>query len=92
MRRLVELCLRQRLVVLGLALVLIVVGALVTSGASFDAFPEFAPPRVEVQTEGPGLSAEEIEHLVTIPLENAFNALNKQKRGVYRIDYRFQVA
>ena len=34
-----------------------------------DVFPEFAPPRVEVQTEGPGLSTEEVEELLTIPLE-----------------------
>lgn len=71
MRRFVELCLRQRWVVLGLALVLTVMGALITSGASFDAFPEFAPPRVEVQTEAPGLSSEEVESLVTTPLESA---------------------
>src|SRR5918992_2309511 len=36
-----------------------------------DVFPEFAPPRVEVQTASLGLSATEIEQLVTIPLEQA---------------------
>lgn len=71
MRGLVSLCLRQRFVVLGLALVAIVAGAGLTSRASFDAFPEFAPPRVEVQTEAPGLSSEEVESLVTTPLESA---------------------
>lgn len=71
MRWLVELCLRQRFVVLGLALVLVVAGAVMTRDASFDAFPEFAPPRVEIQTEAPGLSSEEVEALVTTPLEGA---------------------
>lgn len=71
MRALVELCLRQRAVVLGLAAVLLILGALVVRGAAFDAFPEFAPPRVEVQTEAPGLSSEEVESLVTTPLEGA---------------------
>jgi CzcA family heavy metal efflux pump len=33
--------------------------------------PEFSPPYVEIQTEAPGLSAEEVENLVTFPLENA---------------------
>ncbi len=36
-------------------------------------FPEFAPPRVEIQTEAPGLSTEEVESLITVPLENALN-------------------
>ena len=36
-------------------------------------FPEFAPPLVEIQTEAPGLSTEEVESLVTVPLENALN-------------------
>ncbi len=71
MRRLVETCLEQRWVVVALAVVLVVLGARVVSGASFDAFPEFAPPRVEVQTEAPGLSSEEVEALVTTPIESA---------------------
>ena len=33
-----------------------------------DVFPEFAPPLVEIQTEAPGLSTEEVESLITIPL------------------------
>ncbi|HEU4400552.1 MAG TPA: efflux RND transporter permease subunit, partial [Candidatus Polarisedimenticolia bacterium] len=36
-------------------------------------FPEFAPPQVTIQTEAPGLSAAEVEALVTIPLEQALN-------------------
>ena len=40
-----------------------------------DVFPEFAPPRVEVQTACLGLSAEEVETLITIPLEQALNGL-----------------
>ncbi len=40
-----------------------------------DVFPEFAPPRVEIQTPCLGLSAAEVESLVTIPLEQAFNGI-----------------
>ena len=40
-----------------------------------DVFPEFAPPRVEVQTISLGLAATEVEGLVTIPLEEALSGL-----------------
>ena len=36
-----------------------------------DVFPEFAPPKVEIQTVSLGLSAAEVEELVTVPLEQA---------------------
>lgn len=40
-----------------------------------DAFPEFAPPQVEIQTSCLGLSAAEVESLVTVPLENALSGV-----------------
>jgi Cu/Ag efflux pump CusA len=40
-----------------------------------DVFPEFAPPRVEIQTICLGLSSAEVEQLVTVPLENALNGV-----------------
>jgi CzcA family heavy metal efflux pump len=69
----VSASLRQRVLVLALACVLIVVGLNSLRTVPLDVFPEFAPPLVEVQTEAPGLSTEEVESLITVPLENAVN-------------------
>jgi len=71
MRSLVKLCLHQRWVVIGLTVLFVTLAVRGLGGARFDAFPEFAPPRVELQTEAPGLSSEEVEALVTTPLEAA---------------------
>lgn len=71
MREFVKLCLQQRWVVVGLAVLFVALAGRGVRDARFDAFPEFAPPRVEIQTEAPGLSSEEVEALVTTPLEAA---------------------
>jgi Cu/Ag efflux pump CusA len=73
MRWLVTCCLELRWAVVLGALALSVAGYVSLRDAPVDAFPEFAPPLVEVQTEAPGLSALEVEQLVTQPLENALN-------------------
>jgi CzcA family heavy metal efflux pump len=70
---LVETSLRLRVVLVALSVVLLVVGARSLQNAPLDVFPEFAPPYVEIQTEAPGLSTEEVESLITLPLENALN-------------------
>ncbi|MEY4576496.1 MAG: hypothetical protein RL701_1199 [Pseudomonadota bacterium] len=75
MRALITWCLEQRWVVICLAALLLLLGARSARHASFDAFPEFAPPRVEIQTEAPGLSSEEVEALITLPIESALSGL-----------------
>src|SRR5438552_9000153 len=73
MRWFVKSSLKQPAVVLALAGALLLVGFFVMRRAPLDVFPEFAPPKVEIQTEAPGLSTEEVESLVTMPLENVLN-------------------
>lgn len=73
MRWLVATALQMRVLVLTLAVVLILLGIRTAKETRLDVFPEFAPPRVEIQTEAPGLSVEEVDALVTVPLENALN-------------------
>src|SRR5262245_30407515 len=70
---LIATSLRLRIVVLVLAVVVTVAGIRNAQRAAFDVFPEFAPPLVEIQTEAPGLSTEEVEAFVTVPIENALN-------------------
>jgi CzcA family heavy metal efflux pump len=71
--RLITSSVRGRVVVLALCGLLIAHGVRTIRTAPLDVFPEFAPPKVEVQTEAPGLSTEEVESLVSVPLENALN-------------------
>lgn len=71
--RLVQLSLRHRGVVLALALGLLVWGGIVAARSTLDVFPEFVAPQVTIQTEAPGLSAEQVETLVTRPVEGAVN-------------------
>ena len=73
LRSLVAFSLRFPGVVLALAVVVLVYGVYVATHAKFDIFPDFVPPMVVIQTESPGLAAEDVERLVTQPVENAVN-------------------
>ena len=67
--------LQFRLVVLGVAAALIVFGTNELRRMPVDVFPEFAPPIVEIQTEAIGLSAEEVESLITLNLEELLSGV-----------------
>jgi CzcA family heavy metal efflux pump len=73
MNWIVTTALNLRVVVLAACAALLIFGYRSITTAPLDVFPEFAPPKVEVQTEAPGLSTDEVESLVTVPLENALN-------------------
>ena len=60
------------LVVLG-AIIVTVLGIYNLRQMPLDVFPNFAPPQVEIQTEAPGLAPEEVESLITLPIESAIN-------------------
>lgn len=53
---LVRAALTQRVLVLACAVLLVVLGVRASTDVPLDVFPEFAPPKVEIQTEAPGLS------------------------------------
>ena len=74
-RSIVGSSLKFRNIVLAVAAAMMVFGIAQVPSMPVDAFPEFAPPRVEIQTPCLGLSADEVEALVTVPLEQALNGL-----------------
>ncbi|MGN6744158.1 MAG: efflux RND transporter permease subunit [Amnibacterium sp.] len=65
----VRLSIKLRALVVGAAVVTLGLGLSHVPAASVDALPEFGPPLVEVQAEALGLSAQEVEQLITVPLE-----------------------
>jgi Cu/Ag efflux pump CusA len=69
MRWIVGTSLKARRAVVAIAVVIMVFGVWTLRRAETDVLPEFAPVTVDVQTEALGLSAEEVEQLITVPLE-----------------------
>jgi cobalt-zinc-cadmium resistance protein CzcA len=74
-RRVVDFALSNRLLVLGLALVLFVWGIVSFHNLPIEAYPDVADNYVEIITQWPGISAEQIEQQVTIPLETVMNGI-----------------
>src|SRR5215468_5591917 len=73
MRALVTLCVRHYGSVTALAVVALLLGAWAALHTPLDVFPEFVPTQVQVQTEAPGFAPQQVEELVTRPIENAVN-------------------
>ena len=74
-RRVVDFALANRLLVLGLALILFFWGIISFHNLPIEAYPDVADNYVEIITQWPGISAEQIEQQVTIPLETVMNGI-----------------
>ena len=75
LQALVQFSLKFRGIVVVLACVVLGYGLYVASNAKLDVFPNFVQPQVVIQTEAPGLSPEQVEVLVTRPIETTVNGL-----------------
>src|SRR3984885_9252678 len=74
-RRVVDFALDNRLLVLALALILFAAGVVAFHDLPIEAYPDVADNYVEIITQWPGISAEQIEQQVTIPLEIVMNGI-----------------
>ncbi|TWU39856.1 Cobalt-zinc-cadmium resistance protein CzcA [Novipirellula aureliae] len=72
----IRFALRQRLLVIAVALFLIAYGTWQTIVMPIDVFPDLNRPRVVIMTEAPGLAPEEVESLITFPIETTMNGAN----------------
>jgi CzcA family heavy metal efflux pump len=76
----IRLALQYPVVVVTLFCLLVGYGIYSLDHASYDAFPEFAPPQVDIQTEAPGYASAQVETLVTRPVETAINGVTELRR------------
>lgn len=74
-RRLVDFALNNRLMVLGLALIVLAGGMVAFHDLPIEAYPDVADNYVDIITQWPGISAEQIEQQVTVPIEIAMNGI-----------------
>jgi len=79
LQALVERSLRHPGIVVAIACAIVSYGVFSTLGTRLDVFPDFVPPQVEIQTEAPGFAPEQVEALVTRPIEAALGGLGGMK-------------
>ena len=78
MRALVALCVRHFGTVTALTVGALVLGSWSALRSPLDVFPEFVPSQVTIQTEAPGFAPQQVEELITKPIENAVNGADRK--------------
>lgn len=80
LNKIIESSLQNRLMVLFLSFSLLIGGILVTLDMEVDVFPDLTAPTVAVLTDAHGMAAEEVEHLVSFPIETSLNGATDVRR------------
>jgi CzcA family heavy metal efflux pump len=78
--KILHLSLDNRLLVILLAIILMVAGTRIASRMDVDVFPDITAPTVVIMTDAHGMAAEEVERLVTFPIETAVNGATDVRR------------
>ena len=80
LNKIIHFSLQNRILVLLVTLFLVILGVYVTSKSEIDVFPDLNAPTVVIMTEAPGYAPEEIEKIVTFPIETVMNGATGVRR------------
>ncbi|MDE5572764.1 MAG: efflux RND transporter permease subunit, partial [Muribaculaceae bacterium] len=80
LNRIIHFSLYNRLLILLLSGILLLTGTIVLFRTEVDIFPDLNAPTVVVMTEAPGMAPEEVENLVTFPIETSVNGATGVRR------------
>src|SRR3974390_2076540 len=75
MDRLVAISVNRRYLMVGLLAVVLIGGLIAFKQLNIEAYPDPTPPMVDIVTQSPGLSSEEIERYITIPIETQVSGI-----------------
>ncbi len=78
--RLTNICTKNRLIIIAASILLFTVGAYVTATMRVDIFPDLTAPTVTIMTDAHGMAPEEVETLITFPIESAINGATGVRR------------
>ena len=87
--KIIHFSLRNKLLILLMAVILMVAGVFTSSNMDIDVFPDLTAPTVVVMTDAHGMAAEEVERLVTFPIETAVNGATDVRRVRSNSSYGF---
>ncbi|MDE5881793.1 MAG: efflux RND transporter permease subunit, partial [Muribaculaceae bacterium] len=80
LNKIIRFSLQNRLLIMVAAVVLVVAGFYTARQTEVDVFPDLNAPTVVVMTEANGMAAEEVEQLLTFPIETAMNGASGVRR------------